>query len=156
MAVRRDPAPPSWLYSFVDLAFLLLITVSQLDLSVSADLDLGELPVPQVEGEGIPSLPVGAGELWQVRVQPPGENPEAPFELVGATSARDAALERMGPGELRGRLERLRDEGARKPLLAPHEHSHSKDLLAAVALIEELWPTGRYATVAPVPPRPHP
>jgi hypothetical protein len=39
----------SWLYSFVDLAFLLLITLSQLDVDLSDPaLDLGEIAVPEI------------------------------------------------------------------------------------------------------------
>jgi hypothetical protein len=34
-------------------------------------------------------------------------------------------------------------------LLAPHADSRSQDLLDAVAILEEVWPDRRRATVAP-------
>ena len=55
---------------------------------------------------------------------------------------------------VRGDLDVIRDRvaeifrsGASKPLLAPHEDSRSRDLLEAVALLEEHWPTRRRALV---------
>jgi hypothetical protein len=44
----------------------------------------------------------------------------------------------------------LRAERADKPLLAPHADARSQDLLDAVELIEEAWPSRRRATVARV------
>lgn len=144
---------PSWLYSFVDLAFLLLITVSQLDIAVSKPVDLGEIRVPRVDGEATSDLPPQAADRWQVRVHPPNEAETPPFELVRAgAEAADEPHPRLDRDALRGELEALHQAKARKPLLAPHEHSHSKDLLAAVSIVEELWPSGRWATITPEPP----
>lgn len=142
---------PAWLFAFVDLAFLLLIAMTQLggDGSRRA-LDLGEVIVPRVRGDAATELPTGSPRRWQLRVHPPGTDGSSPFEL---TRPGDPAVEppaRLDPEELRGRLAELRASREAKPLLAPHRDSRSQDLLDAAAWIEELWPTRRRATVAPI------
>ncbi|MEM7408703.1 MAG: hypothetical protein AAF430_00535 [Myxococcota bacterium] len=139
---------PSWLFSFVDLAFLLLIAMTQLaeDAPVEAPV-LGELVVPRIEQDATASLPSQAHERWQLRIHPPSE--EAPFELVRVIDGEPAETERAELEALRDRLSALQGDVGKKPLLAPHEDSRSQDLLDAVALLEELWPGTRRATVSP-------
>ena len=133
---------PAWLFAFVDLAFLLLLAMTQLGGNPNAP-ELGELRVPRIGGEATQDLPSRATELWQVRVHPPtGVDPE-PFELVGAESR----AERLSAGVLRVRLAELHASKERKPLLAPHADSRSQDFLDAVQLIEDQWPSRRRATV---------
>jgi len=143
----RGGNAPSWLFSFVDLAFLLLIAMTQLAEDTPRPPDLGELVVPRIDREAAASLPGDAARLWQLRIHPPGD--EAPFELT--LSAGGEALEslRAPLPELRARLEALKRSDDRKPLLAPHRDSRSQDLLDAVAVLEMLWPGTRRAAVAP-------
>lgn len=140
---------PAWLFSFVDLAFLLLIAMTQVGGDPSA-LDLAEMSVPQVGAAATTELPAGAPELWQLRVHPPGPS-EPPFELRGPGADREV---RLAAAPLRAQLARLHASHVRKPLLAPHADSRSQDLLDAAGMIEELWPTRRRATVAPIFARP--
>lgn len=134
---------PAWLFAFVDLAFLLLLAMTQLGGSA---MELGEIVVPRIGGDAGPSLTPAARELWQLRVHPPAldaASASSPYELV----APGAEGEWLGPAQLRDRLEGLRAAGESTPLLAPHADSRSQDLLEAVALLEEVWPSRRRATV---------
>jgi hypothetical protein len=141
---------PSWLFSFVDLAFLCMIAMTQLasDITTPAP-DLGEMVVPAIGKEVTTDLSSGAQDFWQLRVYRPSDEFEHPFEL---THSLDGVVEGEGvrlPRELlRERLSELREGDGRKPLLAPHEDSRSQDMLDAAALIEELWPSRRRALVA--------
>ena len=146
MAVESANAP-SWLFSFVDLAFLLLIAMTQL---VAPDApQLGEILLPQVDQDFADSLSAGAGKAWQIRVHPPAVVP--PFELLPPGSS--SAGERLERSALLTRIAELRGEGVAKPLLAPHQDSRSQDLLDAATAIEKVWPQNRRATVARLPER---
>ena len=142
MAAQHSDAP-AWLFSFVDLAFLILLAMTQVgSLDTEKGLDLGELVVPRV-GEKSPAEPLtGGGNAIQVRVYPPGDALPV-FEVVsdGEPSPRLAAE------ALRERLTRLRAASADRPVLAPHADSRSEDLLTAVSLVEDAWPSERRATV---------
>ncbi len=136
---------PSWLFSFVDLAFLLLIAMTQLaEDTVPAAPELGVIVVPRIDEEASLALPALAGKRWQVRVHAPGSG-LPPFELVRVGDAE--AGPRVARDALQGLLAGIEAEGARKPLLAPHEDSRSQDLLDAVAALEQRWPGSRRATV---------
>jgi len=147
MASGSESAP-AWLFSFVDLAFLLLIALTQVGGGPRA-VDLGEIVVPRVNQEATSALPAGASERWQLRIHPPSPSEAGPFELLAPGSTGTAASH-LAKAALREQLGRLFDAGAQKPLLAPHEDSRSQDLLDAIALIEERWPEGRRAAVSPI------
>jgi len=152
MAVNSEGAP-SWLFSFVDLAFLMLIAMTQLAGDVDEAPDLGEMVVPRIGAESSAPISMGSALSWQVRVHPRDEGPQPglPFELVRIGSAGTSDSEFYGQAvELRGRLEELERSSGDRPLLAPHEDSRSQDLLDAAALIEEFWPGRRRVTVARV------
>jgi len=145
---------PSWLFSFVDLAFLLLIAMTQIggdgsDMAV----ELGEIVVPRVHEGTAAELPAEATARWQLRVHAAGDG-SPPFELVqseppgGEGPGGEEA--RLGAEALSARLAALHKDGIEKPLLAPHGESHSQDLLLAASALEEFWPRRRRATVAPV------
>ncbi len=134
---------PAWLFSFVDLAFLILLAMTQVgSLDSKKGLDLGELVLPRV-GEHAPAEALASrGDATQVRVYPPGDA-QPVFELVTAGGPSP----RIGRDELRERLARLRAASPNRPALAPHADSRSEDLLAAVALVEDAWPSERRALV---------
>lgn len=146
---------PVWLFSFVDLAFLLLIAMTQLDEGRALALELGEIVVPRIHAAA-EAMPHAAATRWQLRVHPPDAGDErdvgSPFELVLPTREDGAAAEemqRIDAEALRRKLVGLRASGVARPLLAPHADSRSQDLLDAVAILEEVWPDRRRATVAP-------
>jgi hypothetical protein len=146
---------PVWLFSFVDLAFLLLIAMTQLDEGRELALQLGEIVVPRIHASA-EAMPSAAAARWQLRIHPDAADDESgtrpPFELVlPAEGGGEAAGERqrLAAHELRARLAELRASGAARPLLAPHADSRSQDLLDAVGILEDVWPERRRATVAP-------
>jgi hypothetical protein len=141
---------PAWLFSFVDLAFLLVIAMTQL--AVEPGPDFGEIAVPRIRAEATDDLPTNTAVRWQLRIHPPRNVGEAPFELTrsGGNPPRVGTSNRSTADTIRGRLAALRAERADKPLLAPHADARSQDLLDAVELIEEAWPSRRRATVARV------
>ena len=145
-----DTSAPAWLFSFVDLAFLLLLAMTQLG-ERELPPELGEIAVPELHADASEALPPGAAARWQVRVHPPTDG-ASPFELVEAgPDARPAGVElRLTQAELRVRLEAIGESRAPKPILAPHRDSRSEDLLEAVGLLEELWPNRREVTITPM------
>jgi len=146
----RGANAPAWLFSFVDLAFLLLIAMTQVGSRADAS-DLGEIVVPRLHNEAAADLPAQAGDRWQLRVHVLGTSNEGPFELIRSSDAvARTGGERIALDELRRRLAALRADAAEKPLLAPHRDSRSEDLLEAAGSLEELWPGRRRATVTPV------
>ena len=133
---------PSWLFAFVDLAFLLLLGMTQLPGSPNAP-ELGQMPVPKIGGDLPADLPAGADDLWQLRVHRSDEEGSSPFELVTGRGAG----ERLSAAELQVQLAELEGTGGSRPLLAPHADSRSQDFLEAVQLVEEVWPSRRRAIV---------
>ncbi len=145
---------PVWLFSFVDLAFLMLIAMTLVATEKAGAPDLGEMAVPKIGEEASKEFTGGAaGKLWQLRVQPPSQYDdgtlEPPFELrlAGGDALGDEA-EMLDKNALRDALRALHGQGVDKPLLAPHEDSRSQDLLDAAGLIEQYWPSPRRALVA--------
>jgi hypothetical protein len=138
---------PVWLFSFVDLAFLLLIALTQATSGQQVKVELGEIVVPKIstETEGMPS---SAPIAWQLRVHPKEEGLATPFELVNPSAPQADA--RIGERALRAKLTELAAEGYARPVLAPDAESRSQDLLTAVSLVEEAWPQRRRATVTPL------
>lgn len=158
---------PAWLFSYVDVAFLMLIAMTILATQNAGAPDLGEIVVPRLGGEMVKELGPSRGAVWQLRVHPPVEgtpgNLSSPFELVivGAEPASGEVSETAHAGSdsaaeperidrlvLRKRLLALEREVGARPLLAPHEDSRSQDLLDAVSLMEEVWPGDRRALIA--------
>ena len=144
----RGGNAPSWLFSFVDLAFLLLIAMTQLAEDTPRPPDLGELVVPSIDREAAASLPNQAADLWQLRIHPPADD-RPPFELVHRLGDQELETLRGELAEVQARLAVLKRSEGRKPLLAPHRDSRSQDLLDAVSALEQLWPGTRRAAVAP-------
>ena len=138
---------PVWLFSFVDLAFLLLIALTQLQDGKQTVVELGEIVVPKIttEAEGMPS---SAPALWQLRVHPRDDVQVSPFELMHPSDP--ASVARISERALRAKLSRLAKGGEARPVLAPDGESRSQDLLTAVSLIEEAWPQRRRVTVTPL------
>lgn len=149
---------PAWLFAFVDLAFMLLIAMTQVGVDDPA-LDLGEIAVPKIRSESADELPASMNDRWQLRVHPQergpaGEQLAKPFELHRPDSGESLLMGdrgvRLDEAALRLRLSALVAEGSRRPVLAPHEDSRSQDLLSAATAIENYWPKRRRVAVIPV------
>ena len=155
--MNHSEGAPAWLFSFVDLAFLMLIAMTQLAPEPGAKSpDLGEMIVPRVGATSSTEMGDSASEVWQLRVHPPlpangdGET-VPPFELV---KIEDGVIqdegERIDGPDLRVALANLKRDRGLKPILAPHEDSRSQDMLEAAALLEESWPGRRRVAVSRV------
>jgi hypothetical protein len=134
---------PAWLFSFVDLAFLILLAMTQLgSMDDQKSINLGEIVVPKIGSEASAEPMAESYAGLQLRVYPPGDE-QPPFELV----VPNVAPTRIGKAELRARLMSAYNAGQQRPLLAPHADSRSEDLLLAVGMVEDIWPSNRRAAV---------
>ena len=150
--MHSEGGAPVWLFSFVDLAFLMVIAMTQLAPDPGAKIpDLGEMIVPRVAAVASTELGASAAEVWQLRVHPPKPEAASPFELVqikiGVASQQGS---RIDAPDLRVALASLKSDRGLKPMLAPHEDSRSQDMLEAAAFLEEVWPGRRRAAVSRV------
>lgn len=143
---------PAWLFSFLDLALLMLIAMTQLAPDKPPEIpDLGQMVVPRIGEAGSDELASESVEVWQLRVHPPEEGASSPYELVRVQDGQAIDEGRRIEGAaLRTELAGLKTANGRKPMLAPHEDSRSQDMLEAAALLEEIWPGPRWATVTRV------
>jgi hypothetical protein len=147
----EEGGAPSWLFSFVDLAFLMLIGMTLMASDYAGAPDLGQMSIPKIGEEASSDIVAGTGEIWQLRVHPTvvalDGTREAPFELTTGGDAGSAPM-RLDQESLARELAALEAGGGGKPLLAPHEDSRSQDFLDAAALIEEHWPSRRRTLVS--------
>lgn len=158
---RRERSAPIWLFSFVDLAFLLLIAFTQLAPDPEKTrAEVAELELPRIEAVEPSSDAASSAPRWQIRVLPVAASDDpavarAPFELIepgrSAGTAGEAAAIAVGADELASRLELIRERAQPRPILAPHRDARSEDLLVAVALLERAWQNDRGVTVEPMP-----
>lgn len=154
--LRHERSAPIWLFSFVDLAFLLLIAFTQIGPRDVADaLDLATLEIPRIQGPGTPTNLAADASVWQLRVHPvappiDGETGHAPFVLVEPGTDPDTAPLRSAE-DLAPALALLDRRGEAKPILAPHRDARAEDLLVAVSLLDETWGGTRTAAVRPSP-----
>ncbi len=142
---------PAWLFAFVDLAFLLIIAMTQVGVDDAAP-DFGEISVPKIRTDSADALPARFHNRWQLRVHPPAAFRSKPFELSrnDDASVGPKPSDRLELGELERRLTAMKASGEGRPLLAPHEDSLSQDLLAAANAIESTWPRRRRVAVIPL------
>ena len=158
---RREKSAPIWLFSFVDLAFLLLILFTQLiPETPSPPVELAELELPRIEQVEPAAIAAKAEPVWQLRIHPlaTSDDPSvrrAPFELIEPNSSTgDPGKIAAHPVDARDLAEGLTMLHARalpRPLLAPNRDARSEDLLVAVSLLERIWQNGRGVTVFPTP-----
>ena len=160
---RRERSAPIWLFSFVDLAFLLLILFTQMiPDSPSSPVELAELELPRIE-QIEPAVAGATSEpVWQLRIHPLAADDDpsrrrSPFELIEPDATPGAPVETSSAKafdarDLEARLAVLHARSLPRPLLTPHRDARSEDLLVAVSLLEQIWQNGRGVTVLPMPP----
>jgi len=147
----NSESAPSWLFSFLDLALLMLVAMTQLAPDTPPEVpDLGQMVVPRIGEAGSDELASESVEVWQLRVHPPEEGVASPYELVRVVDGQADEGQRIESAALRTELAGLKSANGRKPMLAPHEDSRSQDMLEAAAMLEEIWPGPRWATVTRV------
>jgi len=129
-----------WLFSFADLAFLLLIAFTQASTIGKQPVHIGEMTIPQVvDAPSISSLDQPRIS-FQIRVLKPTIPETTPFQMVTVTDGQvepdDQTLDAQG---LRTRLTQMKQEGKSRPMLVPDRFSLSKDTLMAMAMIEKVY-----------------
>jgi len=143
---------PAWLFSFLDLAFLILIAVLlTADGNPEEAPDLAAIALPEIQRSSTQTLAIEAAEPWQLRVHPrTGEFAEVPFAISPARGEAEAAAGvRVARDELGAALLDLAARGFAKPFLAPHRDSRSEDFLTALGFVQEYWPERHIAAVFP-------
>ncbi len=137
-----------WLFSFADLAFLLLIAFTQASTIGKAPVNIGEMSIPKVvDSPDIASI-TQQKESYQIRVHRPSEDDPKPFQLVSFAGTQETSLsQRLSAAELRDRLIILKQKGTQRPILVPDEFSLSKDMLMSMSIIEKVWTDSKWVTV---------
>ncbi|MCH7869201.1 MAG: hypothetical protein IH881_16015 [Myxococcales bacterium] len=140
---------PAWLFSFLDLAFLLLIAVLlAADRDQVSAPDLAAMELPEIQRSNTDSLQLGSEAPWQLRIHPRRAAEDlAAFSLVNGQPADEV---RIASRELKLALAGLHGRSGAKPLLAPHRDSRSEDFLTALGFVQEVWPATHTAAVRPI------
>lgn len=164
--LRHEKSAPIWLFSFVDLAFLLLIAFTQIGQDRSpSSLDVAEIEIPRIGGVSEALTRDPSAVPWQLRIQPTallGDGAEdlpgrTPFQLIepgrsGSSAPGTAEGGGISAQDLAAHLELLRTRKEARPTLAPHRDARAEDLLVAVDLLEDVWQAGRGVAVSPTLP----
>lgn len=137
-----------WLFSFADLAFLLLIAFTQASTIGKKPISIGEMMLPKVvDGPNVERLSPSF-KLHQIRVHKPTAEEIPVFQLVAVdTEGQQKAGDRISAPTLASRLAAMKADGLPRPVLVPDEASLSKDMLLAMSLIEKTWADVRKVTV---------
>lgn len=139
----------TWLFTFVDIAFLLLMVFTQFARMGRADLPVAEmrLPAPMVT-ESPEQTKVRAGNNYsQILVD---AHSNKPFEVTKIIRGKEISHSMpMSYEELKACLISLADNGVKqtRPVVVPLPKSYSSDLLQATALVSYLWNEGGRAVV---------
>lgn len=148
----RVKAHHAWLFTFTDLAFLLLISLS---LIPSAPEDVifhfSEMDVPVVPGNPNLSPIQKSEEVWELRVY--GENigtHPSPFKLVRFAGLKSTSTplhsDYLHQNELLSELQLLKERGIR-PVLLPSKTSLTRDFLFAAGAIARIWDNTKSNTI---------
>lgn len=142
----------TWLFSFTDLAFLLLISLSAIPSAEKVTIRFAEMNVPVVPDSRQLAPVEQLREVWELQVYPvSGEHP-VPYRIVqgGLGSVPGGGSELLlGPEELVPALESLRQRNI-QPMLLPEKRSLSQDFLFAAGALARVWSSnGSQAIVQP-------
>jgi hypothetical protein len=137
----RKIARHTWLFSFTDVAFLLLLVYTQLARMSSSDNPVAEmrLPAPVVAKNPELSLMRANPDYRQLLVEKHSDKPYRLARIVGGNeiSRSDA----MNFDQLTTSLQVILAErkGQPRPVVVPLPESFSSDLLQAAALVGKFW-----------------
>ncbi len=131
----------TWLFSFTDVAFLLLLVWTQLARLNTATTPVAEmqLPVPTVaRNPGLTPLRT-ENDYRQLLVEKHSDRPYRLTRVVGGSEA--SRSDPMNLAELNAALQVVLTEkkGPPRPVVVPLPDSYSSDLLQAAALVGKLW-----------------
>lgn len=140
----------TWLFSFTDLAFLLLISLSLIPSAPdNITIKLAEMDVPVVPEHGLMVPVAKAQEVWELQVFAVSEKHTTPYRLLRASVGKvaggnDANI--LTKEELMPALVALKQRNIR-PMLLPEKTSLSQDFLYAAGVIAKVWTDGSRTVV---------
>lgn len=137
-----------WLFSFADLAFLLLIAFTQASTVGKKPVYIGEMTIPKVvENKQVASIDQPY-ESVQIRVLKPTIPESNPYQLVLIRGQEEyVEPDPVSVQELTNRLMSMKHEGKLRPILVPDIFSLSKDTLMAMSIIEQVYEDGNRITI---------
>ncbi|MEZ4599165.1 MAG: hypothetical protein R2940_05185 [Syntrophotaleaceae bacterium] len=142
----------SWLFSFTDLAFLLLISLSVIPSADSINIRFAEMNVPVVPDSTQLAPMQHLREVWELQVYPVTDEHPVPYRIIrgGVGNRPDAAgAMLLSAEELIPALESLKQRNI-QPLLLPEKTSLSQDFLFAAGALGRVWSTsGGHTVVQP-------
>lgn len=137
-----------WLFSFADLAFLLLIAFTQASTVGKKPVYIGEITIPKVVSNKNVSKLVQPNESYQIRVLKPTIPETNPYQLVIMRgNTEDVKPKLMSALDLTNLLTTMRLEGRQRPMLLPDIFSLSKDTLMAMSVIEKTYENANKVTI---------
>lgn len=145
----------SWLFSFTDLAFLLLISLSLIPSAPnSITIHFAEMDVPVVPDNQNMTDVAPVQEAWELQVLAPASALNFQYRLVHMAlvknEPRELDVKLLSAENLEVELQSLRSQGIR-PSLLPEKSSLSQDFLFAVGAVAKVWGgQGNQAVVQPL------
>ncbi|MGM0418445.1 MAG: biopolymer transporter ExbD [Thermodesulfobacteriota bacterium] len=146
--MKRKKDSKVWLFSFSDLAFLLLIAFTQAS-TLEKNVKIGEINLPVVDKKTeISNIePEKSEVLYQIRVNKPADRPDKPFQIVKIVSDKLVKGDFFSENELRKELNRLKKSGVSRPVLIPDKYSLSKDTVTGISILQQIWRTSERVVV---------
>ncbi len=148
MGMKRI-ARHTWLFSFTDVAFLLLLVWTQLARLNTAATPVAEMQLPAPVVAKNPELTAlkANKDYRQVLIEKHSDRPYRVTRIVGGNEVSRSAP--MTFAELGAALQVVNTErkGAPRPVVVPLPESFSSDLLQAAALVSKLWNVKESAVV---------
>jgi hypothetical protein len=138
---KRQIARHSWLFSFTDIAFLLLLVYTQLARMSSSDNPVAEmrLPAPMVAKNPELALMKADKDYRQLLVE---KHSDRPYRLTRIVRGNEySRSDAMNYEELGVALQSVLKErkGGPRPVVVPLPESFSSDLIQATALVGKFW-----------------
>lgn len=137
----RKIARHTWLFSFTDVAFLLLLVYTQLARMSSSENPVAEmrLPAPVVAKNPELSIMIANKDYRQLLVEKHSDKPYRLARITGGDEVSRSAA--MNFEQLSTALQSIRTErkGQPRPVVVPLPESFSSDLLQAAALVGKFW-----------------
>lgn len=137
-----------WLFSFADLAFLLLIAFTQASTVGKKPVHIGEMTIPKVvKNQKVASLDQPR-ESYQIRVLKPTIPETNPFQFVTMIEGNEIIEpDPLSALDLSNRLTVMKQQGKLRSILVPDIFSLSKDTLMAMSIIENVYEDANRVTV---------
>lgn len=138
MGMKRI-ARHTWLFSFTDVAFLLLLVWTQLARLNTANTPVAEMQLPAPVVANHPELTAlkATKDYRQVLIEKHSDRPYLVTRIVNGNEV--SRSDPMNFAELGAALQVVFSERQTRPVVVPLPESFSSDLLQAAALVSKLW-----------------